>query len=330
MESGISSGSSPSDPAQVVSPPQTSIHRTEELNLEQIELIFHYTSETSATLTEIPSQQVLWRNVAVRDALRNPFLMYGIFAIAALHLSYCNSRKSAHYGHRAVEFQAIALREFNAALPKVTADDFGPALLFAGLLAAHVFADPVKASRRDLNSRLEHISDWVKLSQGGRFIVKTFWHQIRESQYAPLIDVGLIGQEEPLETSKLPQEMLDLTSLVESDRDLATVYASTILELQRVYLSYLSHPRLRSRFSAILSWMMLIPDSYHDALEQRRPEALVILAYYAALLHKHRDHWAVRDTGALLIEGISEHLGRRWYQWLAWPIAEAGREEIQD
>lgn len=324
IESTTPSGPSPTTSAYLDSnSPATlpgSSNQSSDLNLEQIELVFHYTTQTFATFTEVPAQQHLWRIIAVQDALKCPFLMYGILAISALHLSHCRPEQASHYSRRATELQAVALRGFNLALPAINDHNFGPAMLFAGMLAAHVFADPSRSSHRTLNDYLEHMSSFVKLSQGGKMIVRSFWQQILNSDYAPLVDVGLIA-EGNTDLSELPDAMKCLPALVASDTALTTTYEPTIEQLQRVYVSHIRHPRVRSRFSATFSWLMLVPESFHDALEKRRPEALIILAYYATLLHKQRENWLIGDAGASLIDAIHLHLGKHWNEWLAWPLA---------
>ena len=62
--------------------------------------------------------------------------------------------------------------------------------------------------------------------------------------------------------------------------------------------------------------------SSHDYLRlltEQRPEALILLAYYAVILHRRRRSWIIGDAGRLLITAISSHLGRHWQPLLEWP-----------
>ncbi|KAK0724868.1 hypothetical protein B0H67DRAFT_598333 [Lasiosphaeris hirsuta] len=72
-----------------------------------------------------------------------------------------------------------------------------------------------------------------------------------------------------------------------------------------------------ARFAA--EWPVRQSAEYVSLLSQKRPEALVVLAYYSVLLHRARDHWLVGGAGRFLIQAIGEHLGSSWADWLAWP-----------
>ncbi|KAH9227505.1 hypothetical protein K456DRAFT_1775164 [Colletotrichum gloeosporioides 23] len=68
-----------------------------------------------------------------------------------------------------------------------------------------------------------------------------------------------------------------------------------------------------------LEWSIRVPTEYVNLLDQRRPEALVVLAYWAVLLHLSREYWAYANAGKALVQSISAHLGTYWSEWLAWP-----------
>lgn len=70
---------------------------------------------------------------------------------------------------------------------------------------------------------------------------------------------------------------------------------------------------------ALVTWPVLVLREYIDRVAERKGEALVILAHYAALVDTHRDMWLVCDGGKYLVDSISQHLGPRWDEWLQWP-----------
>ncbi|KAI0486727.1 hypothetical protein F4859DRAFT_502155 [Xylaria cf. heliscus] len=69
----------------------------------------------------------------------------------------------------------------------------------------------------------------------------------------------------------------------------------------------------------VLRWAVQLPPDFIRLLEQRRPESLIITAYYALLIHDTRDYWAYSDAGAFIIRSITRFLGKYWAEWLAWP-----------
>ncbi|KAH9238528.1 hypothetical protein K456DRAFT_1827104 [Colletotrichum gloeosporioides 23] len=88
------------------------------------------------------------------------------------------------------------------------------------------------------------------------------------------------------------------------------------------YLFDTVHTSESRRFVAVQEWPVRITRDYISLLQQRRPEALVIMGYYAVLLHRARDYWAVGDSGRFLVKTISNHLGSYWSEWLEWPNQE--------
>ena len=68
-------------------------------------------------------------------------------------------------------------------------------------------------------------------------------------------------------------------------------------------------------------WLVSVPYDYINLLARRQPEALVILAYYAVMLHQARGHWVVGNAGEALIRGIGDYLGAYWAGWLEWPMS---------
>lgn len=73
------------------------------------------------------------------------------------------------------------------------------------------------------------------------------------------------------------------------------------------------------RIGVVQEWLVRVPYEYLTDLRQRRPEAIVILAHYAVLLHQARHYWAVGEAGSFLIQEIGSYLGDYWADWLAWP-----------
>ena len=73
------------------------------------------------------------------------------------------------------------------------------------------------------------------------------------------------------------------------------------------------------RFDALVAWPVMVSPSYVDLLASHQGEALVILAYYGALIHPCRDHWVFQDGGNFLISSVTEFLGPPWHEWLEWP-----------
>lgn len=73
----------------------------------------------------------------------------------------------------------------------------------------------------------------------------------------------------------------------------------------RVYMAY--------------SWPVLVDTGYLELLGQGRPEAIIILAYYGAMLDHCREMWLVGRAGRHIVSLITKSLGPEWQPWLKWP-----------
>ncbi|KAI1290968.1 hypothetical protein F5Y03DRAFT_388680 [Xylaria venustula] len=91
---------------------------------------------------------------------------------------------------------------------------------------------------------------------------------------------------------------------------------SELLEMERVWKSP------DTGFGAVtrvLRWVVTVRPEFVELIEQRRPEALIIIAHFGVLLHDARDCWIFGDAGAYIIRSITGFLGSYWAEWLAWP-----------
>lgn len=75
----------------------------------------------------------------------------------------------------------------------------------------------------------------------------------------------------------------------------------------------------RAQVYMVFSWPLLINNGYLDLLEQRRPEALLIFAFYGAMLHHCRHLWLIGPAGEHIVSLITNYLGPEWQPWLDWP-----------
>lgn len=70
-------------------------------------------------------------------------------------------------------------------------------------------------------------------------------------------------------------------------------------------------------------------DEFIEMLEQKLPEALLIVVYYCVALKRAERMWWVKDKGENLLKTCLGELGPGWERWTHWPIAQVlGREML--
>lgn len=82
--------------------------------------------------------------------------------------------------------------------------------------------------------------------------------------------------------------------------------AVTILEVSAVQIAYAD---VNVEAGAILLWPFLLPDSVIIDIRERKPRALVMLAYYAVFVNAlNRIYWFLRGWGSKLLEDIGDQI----------------------
>jgi len=91
--------------------------------------------------------------------------------------------------------------------------------------------------------------------------------------------------------------------------------------LRRSFSLPYSHPTLNAQ-GAVHIWTGFVSQEYMELLFDRRPEALVLLAYFCVLLKKLDSCWYFKGLGGALLEGIQEELAVEWRPWIQWAIEQ--------
>jgi Fungal specific transcription factor domain len=308
----------PQPPPATPLPPVPITTTDPNLNLEHLELLHHFCTVTYRTLTPEPAQQQIWQTTVIKLGISFPFLMQQILGIAALHLAHCNPDRQSYYHTKSTELQSHALSGFQAIQNHVGASNCGAVLLFVSLLAFHVVADPLRSRGLSFNDYLDHFLGCINLMRGVRPVVITdWWTHLSESELKPLLDVQL--PEQPYEIPDECRALAELTGKIEPGSTSIPAYDAAIERLHFTFAASNVQTQSNVTIRWLLAWPVQLTDKYLELLHERRPEALIILAYYGVLLHFHRASWAIGDSGASLIKAVNAHTGPYWERWMAWP-----------
>jgi hypothetical protein len=255
--------------------------------------------------------------------LTAPYYLTEILALSARRLSIVEPEKAEKHLRHAVTLQTKAISMYNQYVSSVKIDNVNcvPIIQFASLLGRHLLVDMLAKRETDLNLFLEHYLEFVRIHSGIKLIVHTAWPFLIDSGMkefllwaASLHTAQGVGSEcDPLK---------DLISKT-NDLDAPTLEAcqTTIRTLQVGFDLMHMHPARNNRYWAIFAWSVAAPEEFTNLLIQRRPEALVFLAYFGILLHFSRDQWQVGTSGTYLINMISQHLGPEWSAYMSYPLS---------
>ncbi|GFG27998.1 hypothetical protein IFM61606_08070 [Aspergillus udagawae] len=280
------------------------------------ELLHSLMTETMQSLAHGNEPVALIAPVMIRQALKVPYLLNQLLALAALCLSRSRPTQRDYYHFHATQLQTHAISFFNKIDMVLSVENCASVFLFSSALGIHMLCETLNFRASDMAVFLNRFVQSVRLYRAVRTVASQTQTSLEQSDLGGLWRQGptLPRGGTPLcEKYAMLKESITAAKLGPA---LTTVYTTTIECLQSV-VKYKGS--LRPPPSAIVAWPVLVPEGYLECLRLRRPEALVILAHYAILLHLHRGLWIFGDSGSFLIKSISQHLGPEWEGWMDWP-----------
>lgn len=291
-----------------------------------MELFVHFTLDKrmfnlSTNVDAYPSSLSL----AFRAALESPYFMYQILAYSARHLAFLRPERFSFYFHQAVSLQTRAVSLFNATGTEVNRSNCVSILLFSSVLGQHLLTDTLaKREQGGLIEFLEHYIQCVEMHRSTYTIASTAWPLLIETELEPILSKSakLTSQPPRGNHCQRVQELLDhATGLDQDDKESCR---KAIQDLQVGFDEILDNEKESepgaNRYEMIFLWPMLTSPRLTTLLAARTPEALIVLGYYATLLHHGRSMWQVGNAGAYLLDIIMNYFGSDWDYWLAYPL----------
>ncbi|KAL3448811.1 hypothetical protein BJX65DRAFT_306815 [Aspergillus insuetus] len=323
------------------------------LNIPDIELLLHFTSHTGRSLAhpDPPDNPIarFWSHNVPSLGLSCHVVLHLALALAGHHLAYTTTQdtvRSAHYTSLAQKHSSVGLVELTKALGSISNATCGALYTAATLMTYCTFASgPTDDNDLLVCNISSHAPQrWMSVIQGVRLIRERFEPDVLFSGLlAPLapssepdpksatpayIEEGYsrIDWEEPLRC---------LRDLITSDRDTpdtdtedTAVYLQAYERIEAIYEATFGNAK--GQFTCppvnkfVFIWLYMVEERFVACLQQRRPLSLLILAYYALLLTTMKRDWFMRTWPRHLLTRIRELLGEGYWEWLHWPLEQAG------
>jgi hypothetical protein len=292
----------------------------EPVNLNHMELLAHLSLDSDMFNLGFAPSNVSPINLVFKASLESPCLMHLILAFSARHLAFLHPDRSSSYLHQAVSLQTRAISMFNASWTGVTQSNCVWVLFFSTVLGHHMLTDTL--ATRDpggLDAFMTQYIQFAAMHKGIYTVAVTAWPTLMESELAPILALSE-GYHTRSPRGNHCQQIKTLVDravgLREEEKEACRL---AINYLQIGFDSILSDHGLGNRFHIIFIWALLLPQEFTTLLAAKQPEALVLLAYYALLLHYARGLWQIGDAGAYIINMITEYLGPEGAPWLQYP-----------
>lgn len=302
-------------------------------SLVHMELLDHFQKWIPNPLHLVQPLLDRMMTLVITEAFTAPYLMDQLLCFAAAHkstLTDCPESQRRLFATEATRLQTRALSSFTSLQVDVTEDNCVALMLYSSLLGQHVLFD-VFSSRDHLSSILDGLVQCLGVHRGIRTIASAAWPLIRARLENSVSSELFSHLDHP--TAKSMGECDPLTNCMRGSQMGQTSKGTcnaAIVTLQYCFDSLHQPSRNLQCPSAHAAqdWLVRVPTEFGQLLTERRPEALMILGYYAVLLHRARDYWPIGESGQRLFKFIRTHLGESWGEWLVWPRQEIIGQEV--
>ncbi|KAK7537027.1 uncharacterized protein J3D65DRAFT_362368 [Phyllosticta citribraziliensis] len=337
-EPSLADGNTPTAPGSTPSPQLdssttlSSAQGSSGLNVAQLELFHNYCTSTSYTLYTLPGLQNFWRVNAPAMGFSYPFVLHGLMAMSAIHLSKFDHERREYFQRQMDYHWDIAIRAATSALAHVDSEN-GHALYVFAVIAS--FIALARGPRRGdyLIFGEKGMCEYRVLFHTIRLIVDTANLDLMHGVLAPVVCPGNRRVSEVEERDSIPDDTKHLKELsllmreieVKKDPD-CELYQRTAASL---WVSYslvfdIERPEGQTPMHGVFVWLFRLSEAFMDRVQQRKPVALVIFANFCVLLNELEARWWVKGWVFHLMSGIYESLEREFRVWVQSPIEQIG------
>ncbi|KAL8742025.1 MAG: hypothetical protein Q9190_005433 [Brigantiaea leucoxantha] len=301
-----------------------------DLNMQDLELLHHFATETCSTTSNQKESHQIWRVTVPKEAFVHDFLMRGLLATSALHLSHLRPNDAEYYRHVAHAHQDKALSSFQAIMPNISQANCHASFAFSSLIVVYAFASPRSARSLAFTDQTQESAEWLPLIRGVNSILQTVWPYVENGPLRGLLQPGM---HQALET-RLPKvinsqlnQLVELCQRSNRGEDAVAAYKLAAQALRNCYAKIFTRSSVECEIATAFTWPVAVPEEFIRLLNMRTPEALVILAHYCVVLHHLDDYWWLRGWAAHLVHNIYAEIDEPWRVWIQWPSDVIDRNE---
>lgn len=299
------------------------------VNLNHMELLIHVTLDKNLFSLGYHDANFLANiTTSFKIGLEAPYVLHELLAFSARHLALLHPEQAESYLHQAVTLQTRAISLFNASWNGVDESNCVAMLLFSAFLGHHILTDTLaKRDAGGLEAFMFHFIQCIDMQRGVHAIAETAWPLLMESELKTILSWSSQYNTRTPQGNHCQQvkELVDGARGLDEEEKEACREAIRYLQVGFDSVLAEKEEERGNRFHMVSSWVLLISPPLRGLLVDKRPEALVLLGYYALLLHYGRHIWQIGDAGAFILGIINDYLGSEWAHWLEWPREEVAR-----
>ncbi|KAJ5183321.1 hypothetical protein N7492_000937 [Penicillium capsulatum] len=301
-----------------------------ELNMQQLELVLQWIQHTHRLLARNEETRQVWEVLVLTEGLTAPFLMHGILALSALHLSHLRrDTQQVTWFNVAIAHKNTALSMFSDQLHSISQSNAKAMMSFAALAVAFSFATALNSPTHEDGPSLSELTGVFHMSRGVQTIVNGAAGYLMHSSFAPLFNVTCQSPNTIPEHTLKALDLLENLVVQETQNSLehiAGAYKRPITHMRDLVSFTFAEP---TSMTLAAGWAIRAPAEFLDDLHTGQPLSLVVLAHYCAFLHVARENWCIGHWGRTVLEEILQILSPEWHVHVDWAIQEVFGEQKQ-
>ncbi|KAL3427230.1 hypothetical protein PVAG01_00739 [Phlyctema vagabunda] len=312
-----------------------------ECNIQDLELIHFFTTVTSFTCSSLPDRQDVWQNVIPRIAFQHEFLLHGLLALSALHLSRVQPNRQKSLQAHATMHHETGLNMFRPVMSNITAANYEACFCFSSILVPYSSASAVGTTNLFFTDTSDapapsNMMEWCRLLRGVHTMIKLSNDTIRDGPLRPLFAVTPMF--DPIEDYLPPENKARLLELEQLWGPETTHFSAsekealdeTLQKLINLLNIYNVHGGNICVAAMAMSWPIMVPEIFLTMVYNRQKEALVLLAHFCMLLTPVDHYWWIRGMARTLLQTIHKTIGTEWEGWIVWPLQDLVLSEFRN
>ncbi|QDS77729.1 hypothetical protein FKW77_004430 [Venturia effusa] len=292
----------------------------------------HYTKRTASSLMDDKEMKRHWEGVIPEEALKHPFLMEGLLAMSALHLTSMRPKERITWTPLAFKHQHIALSHFRSIIPDINEENCHALLALSILISVTSMAFTSFGTNLgpDESIPVRDIIEPFMLIRGyGEIVGAAVQWLFIDPLRSVLVGHGVNVCEAlpPIPVAERFSQLCQMVTNLCQDGKFREVLTEAIETLQYVYteLIFSAGTELNKNPGIAWKWPYMCSQEYSNLLRKSHGGALIIFAHFALLSKTWDGIWFLHGWAPRVINGIYAAVEPCWKEWLEWP-----RQQIRD
>jgi hypothetical protein len=324
-------------------------------------VLHHFVTTTSGTLSVGATGRSTWATALPQVAKSHPFVLDGIIAVTSLHLSRCLGFESERRINFNIANDRLSkgLIHYRTGLRHVTEGNAEALFIFSIVITAWTLltiGEDNKALLESTNAK-SGLSNWhqdntskllfatiqmLSCIRGVLIIIIPYWYRLETGPLEPMLNRNWWPQRVPV-SPKAIEEDLKLRELEKmwmrpekSYEYYFDTLASSLKELRECFAlvneltvrnqrpGARKNEEILTDWSATLVWAVHLSPTFTKLLEQRIPEAWVLLAHFAMLPARVNEIVWLESFPSTMVSTAALILGEDKWHLIDWPLRAFG------